>query len=205
MKLDEQPFAIQDRLGVSKDTGSKFSSSQSRSSKKVIRWGPMHEEWREIIEFPGYLVSDTGNVQNNETGRMMAKLVNQRGIVNVGLMRRGIQYKRSVSVLVADAFVKTARSLEFDTPINLNGNRTDNRAENLIWRPRWFAIRFFQQFGHTALWHINNPIQDVKSEEVFENSWDAVTKYGLLHREIAISISSKTYVWPTYQRFRILR
>jgi hypothetical protein len=162
------------------------------------------QEWREIVGFNGYSVSDAGHVRNDDTGRIMRTGTNQRGIVNVGLMHRGVQYKKSVAVLVADAFVTTARSLEFNTPINLDGDRTNNRATNLLWRPRYFARKFFQQFGQTALWHINNPLMDLKTEEVFKDSTEAVKRFGLLHKDIYLSIAAKTYVWPTYQIFQIL-
>lgn len=162
------------------------------------------QEWREIVGFNGYSVSDAGNVRNDDTGRIMRTATNQRGIINVGLMHRGVQYKKSVAVLVASAFVTTARSLEFNTPINLDGDRSNNRATNLLWRPRYFARQFFQQLGHTALWHINQPLMDVKTEEILRGSTEAVHKFGLLHKDIYLSIVSKTYVWPTYQIFRIL-
>jgi hypothetical protein len=162
------------------------------------------QEWREIVGFNGYSVSDVGAIRNDDTDRIMRTATNQRGIPYVGLMHRGVQYKKSVAVLVANAFVTTARSLEFNTPINLDGDRSNNVATNLIWRPRYFARQFFQQFGQTALWHIDNPLMDLKTEEVLKNSTEAVKRFGLLHKDIYLSIVSKTYVWPTYQVFEVL-
>lgn len=159
-------------------------------------------QWREIIEFPGYSVSDTGLVRNDETGYEMRLSPNTRGIFIVGLVKRGVQYKRSVSVLVADAFVTAARSLEFDTPIHLDGDKSNCRADNLAWRPRWFALEYVQQFvtgpkGYAC------KVQEIRTEEVFGNSWEASVKYGLLEREVVYSIMRQTYVIPTYQRFRL--
>jgi hypothetical protein len=162
----------------------------------------MQEEWREILEFPSYSVSNTGFVRNEDFGWMMTRHVNQRGIVNVSFNRNGTQYKRSVTVLVATAFVTSARSLAFDTPINLDGDRINNRADNLMWRPRWYALRYFQQFKSDPQ-GIDRPIQEFKTGEVFKTSWDAAIKFGLLDTEIVKSVASRTYAWPTYQRFRI--
>lgn len=164
----------------------------------------MQEEWREILEFPGYSVSNTGFVHNDETDRMMTRHVNQRGIVNVSFNKKKVQYKRSVSVLVATAFVTAARSLEFDTPINLDGDRFNNRADNLLWRPRWYATQYFRQFREEPQ-GIARPIEEVKTGEVFETSWIAALTYGLLDLEIVKAIANRTYAWPTYQRFRILK
>lgn len=162
----------------------------------------MHAVWQEIIEFPSYSVSDTGLVRNEDTGRTMTQHVNQRGIANVSFNRRGTQYKRSVTVLVATAFVTMARPLSFDTPINLDGDRLNNHSGNLLWRPRWYATKYFQQFLADPT-GIDRPIQELKTSEVFKSSWDAALTFGLLNFEIVKSISNRTYAWPTYQRFRV--
>lgn len=163
----------------------------------------MQTEWIEIPEFPGYSVSDTGFVRNDETDRIMTKLVNQRGVVHVGLTKKGIQYKRGLSILVAEAFL-IRPSFAFDTPINLDGDRYNNHVLNLLWRPRWFAVKYFQQFQQDAPC-FNRPVQITETNEVYASSWDASTSLGLLDREVAMSIMSKTYVWPIYQHFRLLK
>lgn len=164
----------------------------------------MQEEWREILEFPSYSVSTTGSVRNEETGHEMIQHVNQRGIVNVSFNRRGRQYKRSVTVLVAKAFLKTARSLAFDTPINLDGDRHNNCVDNLEWRPRWHATAYFQQFDQPRQ-SIEREIQEYKSGEVFRTSWEAALRYGLLDWDIVQAIANSTYARPTFQRFRIYK
>ncbi|QAY17199.1 HNH endonuclease [Streptomyces phage Madamato] len=167
----------------------------------------MQEEWREIAEFPGYSVSNAGGVRNDDTGRIMARQVNGRGIVYVGVCKRGpdslvVQHKRSVSVLVAQTFVPQP-SEEFDTPIHLDGDRFNNDVTNILWRPRWFAIKYGQQFQQDGP-SFNRPVQIIETEEVYESSWDAATKLGLLDREIAMSVMSRCYVWPIFQHFRLL-
>lgn len=162
----------------------------------------MHE-WRTIREFPGYSVSDDGLVRNDETDRILAQCVNQFDIANVGLSKLGVQYKRSVALLVAHAYHNKPRD-SFTTPINLNGDRLDNRASNIVWRPRWFARKYFNQFKFDPC-GLRRPIIEVNSKERFENSWDAALKYGLLDLEILSATVNRTYVWPTYQQFEIIR
>jgi hypothetical protein len=164
----------------------------------------MREEWREILEFPNYSVSNTGLVRNEETGREMVRHVNQRGIENVSFNRRGRQYKRSVTVLVANAFIRAARSLSFDTPINLDGDRLNNCADNLLWRPRWHATEYFQQFREPRL-SIEHEIQEYKTGEVFKSSWEAALRFGLLDTDIVQAIANATYARPTFQRFRVYK
>jgi hypothetical protein len=162
------------------------------------------EYWQQLNEFPGYSVSDLGRVRNDDTGRMMSQNVNGHGVVHVGLTKKLKQYRRSVAVLVARAFVEIPHQREpFDTPINLNGDRTDNRACNLMWRPLWFARKYFLQFVNPTR-GFKIPIEDIKTGERFENSWDAATRYGLLDQEIVTATLNRTYVWPTYQMFKTL-
>jgi hypothetical protein len=163
------------------------------------------EVWRHILEFPGYSVGDEGHVRNDESRRIMALLVNQRGLVSVGLTKSGVQYKRSVPLLVAQAFIpKLAKYRNtFDTPINLNGDRLDNSVPNLMWRPYWFAVKYVRQFKEPPAGYAC-PIEEVSTGEQFKNSWEAALKYGLLDREILIATMNRTYVWPTYQRFRVV-
>lgn len=161
------------------------------------------QEWREIVGFSGYSVSDVGFVRNDETDRIMRTTMNTHGIETVGLMQMGVQRKRSVAVLVGDAFIRTARSIQFNTPINLDGDRTNNRATNLAWRPLWFARKYHQQF-HIGPRGFACPVQNIQTGEVFKTSWDAATIQGLLEQDLVMAILNRTYVFPLYQTFTLL-
>lgn len=161
------------------------------------------ENWREIDFFPGYSVSDQGRVRADKTGRILSLSENQYGLIHVGLMKDGVQYHRSVPLLVARAFLLQDNEL-FDTPINLDGDRHNNRLENLLWRPRWFAIRYNQQFRQPYENPITSRIVDLKTGETSENSMECAQRYGLLEQDLVLSILNRTYVWPTYQEFAIV-
>jgi hypothetical protein len=161
------------------------------------------EDWRDIRFFPGYSVSTIGRVRNDDTGRMMTLMVNQSGVVNVGLTRSREQHRRAVALLVADAFIPRPIREAFDTPINLNGDRMNNTIDNLVWRPRWFAIKYIQQFKNNVR-GFRVPVEEVRSGEQFPTSWEAAIKYGLLDREILIATVARTFVFPTNQKFRVL-
>lgn len=105
--------------------------------------------------------------------------------------------------LVASIFLEEAPH-NFDTPINLNGDRSDNRAENLAWRPRWFAIRYNQQFKRPA-YTFNYPIVLIDHFEIFERPRDAAIKYGLLEADIVADIQNQRGVWPFGFEFRIYK
>jgi hypothetical protein len=160
----------------------------------------MLTEWQRIRSFPGYSVSDTGFVRNDETGRELTYLRNQSGVVHVGLTKNKVQFKRSVALLVADAFLVPPMHRAFDTPIHLDGVKSNNNVENLLWRPRWFANKYALQFG--ARLSPDMPVEELNTAQKFENTFDAAITYGLLERDIRVSVIAETEVWPTRQRFR---
>lgn len=160
------------------------------------------EEWREIPKFPGYSVSNLGHVRNDVTGYKLTLLQNQRGIVHVGLTKNLMQHKRSVSLLVASAFLGAPPNEAFETAINLDGDRTNNEAGNLVWRPRWFAIKYYTQFRNPQMRGFLTPIEEMATGERFENSWLAAIKFGLIDMDIFIATLNGMCVWPTRQWFR---
>ena len=163
----------------------------------------MREQWVEIDEFPGYAVSDRGRVMNTYTDHIKIPTQNQQGIPNVCLMQDRTQCRRSVALLVANAFLPPPARAAFDTPINMNGDRTDNHVDNLEWRPRWFAIRYHQQFRKPPAFGFTGPIELVQTGEVFEDIRDAAVKYGLLEKEIVLSAHTNTPVFPSWLEFQL--
>ena len=164
------------------------------------------EVMAEISEFPGYHITSWGRVFNYNTGQPtpIVPTVNSHGVVMIGLMGEGpikrIQYKRSLALLVAQAFVSPEIE-SFDTPIHLDGNRLNMHYTNIRLRPLWFARKYMKQFtdDHTTYPH---PIQDVETGDIYENSMHAATANGLLDVEIRMSMLTNNYVWPTCQIFR---
>lgn len=160
------------------------------------------ETWSEIRDFPNYIVSNQGRVQNRTTQRLVMPTQNSNGVVIVGLMYDRKQYKRSLALLVATEFVPQPQRESFDTPIHLNGDRADNCADNLTWRPLWFARKYMkQEFDGPP--SVAEPIVDVETGEVYKDSWHAAIFNGVLDVDIALGMHNNTYVWPTGQVFRL--
>lgn len=149
-------------------------------------------------------MSNFGRIRNDDTDRILTLTVNQHGVVQVGLVRNGAQFKRSVALLVAQAFLDPPHPETFDTPIHLDGDKFNNHIDNLMWRPRWFAVRYQRQFSLNIEPSIPQPIKEIHTRQRFDDSWHAATTFGLLDREILSSVMHRTYVWPTYQQFRVL-
>lgn len=161
------------------------------------------EEWVKIAYegFDRYSVSNYGQVRNHVTGRMMSQSANQYGVVRVGLMNTltGVQETVTIAKLVADHFVQ-GTSEPFNTPINLDGDRYNNMADNLEWRPRWFAVKYFAQFEDPQPLY-QGQIQDDESRYIYDNSRDAAVRHGLLEYDILQSVLNGTRVFPSFQTF----
>jgi hypothetical protein len=104
---------------------------------------------------------------------------------------------------VAHTFVQGYTDI-FNTPIHLNGNKQHDWADNLVWRPRWFAFKYHVQFVNRPP-YVPEPIIDIDTGEEFFDSRKAAVKYGLLEKDIFLSTSNHTHVFPSGQIFQILR
>lgn len=164
----------------------------------------MNEAWADIYDFPGYTVSNHGRVRNEKRGRLVQPSYNSRGSLKVGLVIGGKQYTRSLKVLVGEAFCGGGTD-KFNTPILLDGNQENVRADNLQYRPLWFAWKYVQQFEYIHEYIDRGPIQEIKSGDIYSSIADASVINGLLCREVHVCIAKHTNVFPTWQIFEWVR
>lgn len=160
-------------------------------------------EWIAVEGFPGYSVNPLGQIKKDSTGRLLHTRINQYGVPYVGLMREWRQCIRSLPRLVATAFVEQPNEI-FDTPINLDGDRSNCHVDNLQWRPRWYAVLYNNQFRERYQNPISAPVREVKSGKTFADSFEAGCYFGVLEREVVLSILNHTLAWPTYQQFELI-
>jgi hypothetical protein len=134
-------------------------------------------DWRIIEEFPDYAVNDQGEVLNIKRNRTLASRMNRQDFMMIGLVRDRMQYTRATAPLVANAFLEPAASPAYNSIIHLNGDRTDCRAINLMWRPRWYASRYHRMFDDYPL-RVSVYIPEL--DKVFFSLREFCTTYGLV-------------------------
>jgi NUMOD4 motif len=159
------------------------------------------ESFKVIPEFPEYMVSNYGRVFNIKKGLPMTLSPTEAGDLTVGLMNQGVQHRRSVKLLVARAFVPGEDHV-FDTPIQLDRDKENLAADNLAWRPRWFAWRYATQFNDPPSWAYTGPIQDTGGEVEFDSIIDGAFEAGLLMLDIRLSLLHHKRAFPTGWVFR---
>lgn len=157
-----------------------------------------------IEDFWDYYITREGEVINTLTWKTMTLSPTAVGELTVGLTKDGVQYRRSVKVLVARAFVEGETGV-FDTPIQLDGDRNNLRADNIVWRPRWFAWKYSNQFvdgpDNFPEWYYAGPVLDVVEGIKYETILDASVANGLLCRDVLFSCNNQSRVFPTAQVF----
>jgi hypothetical protein len=84
-----------------------------------------------IIGFPSYTISEDGTVTNVNTGKAKKPSTNSSGYLQVALFEGGKRKFKLVHRLIAQHFM--AGSDDLPVINHINGNKTDNRIENLEW------------------------------------------------------------------------
>lgn len=158
------------------------------------------ERWVPLLGYPGYSISDLGRVRNDKRDHVLTPVVLEKKRSYVCLTLDGAQVKRGLSKLVCETFVQKPARRNFTTPIHLDGDLSNCQANNLDWRPRWFAIKHAEQF-RKDLPEYRRPVRLIETREVFDEPWLPVFQFGLLYMDLLLSIFNKTYVFPTMHSY----
>jgi hypothetical protein len=92
----------------------------------------MNEIWKDVAGYEGiYLVSNLGRVMRVKNNKSLRLIKTRSGYLRCGLCKDSVQKLYAVHRLVATAFLPNP---ENKSQVNhINGNKEDNRMENLEW------------------------------------------------------------------------
>lgn len=135
------------------------------------------EIWKTCQGFSKYVVSPDGLIKNRDRDTLLSTRRNRQGVVMVNLMGDdNTKSTRSVALIVAQTYLASPKSESYNSIIYLDGDRSNCSATNLMWRPRWYAVRYHKMFDEVP-YDISVIIED--TGEVFGTLRDACLKYGL--------------------------
>lgn len=125
------------------------------------------EQWKQIVDFPNYEVSNMGNIKSLYSEKLLKPSSNWEGYLMVVLYKDGKGFMKLVHRLVAQAFVENPQ--EKPTVDHINMNKQDNRAVNLRWQ--------------TQKEQLNNEDQNYKTNQYSEKVKEAKKKYYEANKE----------------------
>jgi len=126
------------------------------------------ELFRIIEDYPNYEVSTLGRVRNGITGRFLTLVRNPtNGWYFVNLSRDGQQRTMSVHRLVAEAFLYEPKDPNTSI-IQRDGDRSNNNVDNLVWKPRWFAVMYMREINYPR-YHTRAELISERTGEVFDS------------------------------------
>lgn len=164
----------------------------------------MKERWHELDEFPDYAVSNFGEIVNIKNDMPRKTSINQQGIVKISLYKDGSQLiTRSVAVMVAEAFCEGQTEF-FNTPIHLDGDRQNCRADNLMWRPRWFAVQYHRQFDIDVFHKMDVHIEEINTGKEYFSVKDACMDLGLYYNDVYRSYLYEQQIRLTRHEFQLV-
>lgn len=163
----------------------------------------MDEElWRDIPEFPNYMISNYGRVYSKGRNRVINVSYTHSGHAKISLMND--RYTRSIALLVAEAFVEPPNAL-CDHVVLLDGNPANVAAENLVWRPRWYGWKYSHQMRTEQPMHYQNvPVINTNTGEKYQCIIDAGITEGLLFDDIWRSTHTSAAIFPNDSIFEIV-
>lgn len=162
-------------------------------------------ELKTIKEFPDYGVAKNGSVYNIANQKVRRVSYTREGAVKITLFRDQKPHTRSLTKIVADTWLYNDFDPEiFDTAIHLDNDLSNNHVDNLVWRPRWFAVKYQKQYWNEEYRYSKVRVQDVKSVKIYQTMMEACQTHGYLYIDVLRSCTKGDEVYPTWRQFRFL-
>lgn len=158
------------------------------------------ESWKTVKGFPMYVISPEGILKNRANDREVKLRQNKQNFVMVNLTDeyRG-RKTRSVALLVAETYLPPPKYESYNSIIHLDNDRTNCSANNLMWRPRWYAMLYRRMFEEQP---VNTSVIIDETGEIFGTLREACMKYGLYDKHTYVDMLNGDRCFHYHYRFR---
>lgn len=137
-----------------------------------------NERRRDVDGYSNYEVSETGDVINKKTGRVLKYRFDKHGYANVNLSKNGVCHNKLVHRLVAKAFL-TQPSEEAWQVNHDNGDKSDNSVGNLYYAtPSENMMHAYAHGLNHYVGYNERPVRIVETGEVFKSQAECARAIG---------------------------
>lgn len=155
--------------------------------------------WRPIKDFEPYEVSIDGRVRNGSTMQELGIHPNHSGVYTVVIRRNNKAYCRAVNRLVANAWI--SEEDQNYIPMHIDYDKSNNHADNLVWKPRGFALEIVAQHKRRQKYS-STPIRNLSTGVVYPNAKscaEAILGLEYLVLNAADSRGKQSYMGDFYE------
>lgn len=94
------------------------------------------ETWKQLEDFPNYMISNTGRFKNTKTKKEIKRHLSNTGYYVCSMSNKGKVSSSNIHTLVAKAFVENPNPELYTEVHHIDGDKLNNNADNLKWVTR---------------------------------------------------------------------
>ena len=143
---------------------------------------------------PGYFINEKGQAYSNKTGALKPLIgwYTNKGYLTYRFSNNGVTHSKTAHRLVAENFIPNPKGLK--TVNHINGDKKDNRVENLEWQS------YTQNNHHAIKMGLNNGamltdadvkgIRDLSNKGMYQR--DIASLYGCTQAHVSLIVRNRT-------------
>jgi hypothetical protein len=161
------------------------------------------EEWVEIEDFPGYIISNLGNIQHKDRPNTNRKVgINHQGFPTIVLFRGQTRYVRHVNKLVAQAFLEPPQYRDMIAIWHIDGDLLNCQADNLLWDRRDRVLEWNEMHRSGQPRYRTKNVMDNATGRVYTSAYECGMHVGELETAIITHIDSFPDEYADRGKFR---
>lgn len=161
------------------------------------------EQWKQIKGYDNYECSTEGRIRNKKTGRILKEQVNCNGYKTLTLYQNKYAKNERVHRIVASTFIY---GKYYGKDVNhIDGNKLNNRVDNLEWCTRKDNVRHSMDIGVKAMNNFGKEcvrVRLIETGEIYNSINECARSTGLDISGIRQCLNGRmrSYKWLHFER-----
>lgn len=152
------------------------------------------EEWKNISEFPHYLISSYGRVKHRDRTYVRKVTINERGfpVVLLSSATSATRYLRQVNKLVALAFLPKPVWEDATAIWHKDGDLSNCHYSNLMWERRDRVLEWNEMHRKGEPQFDTPAVKNNRTGEIYKDAYDCAIHEGVLESTILWQIEQRS-------------